>query len=310
MLSRKLITVAVVLSFTFMALPAAAQKKSQNFTLDEATAFFQAQDWKNAALAFESVTAQDPKNGQAWFQLGNAHHRQKQHEQAIKAFMQADELQFAQGRSRYNIACGYAIESNQDEALEWLTKAVEVGFNQVQMLETDSDLASLRNDTRFKAVLDVADRNARPCEFSDKHREFDFWIGEWDVFNPQGQKVGTNVVQKFINGCVIYENWTGAGGGFGKSLNYYDPAAGKWRQNWVGASGWIVSYEGEVKDGVMHYLGESILINGSKQLARGTYTPSPDGSVRQLLEQSQDGGATWFVTFDGTYVKKGSPADK
>jgi hypothetical protein len=49
---------------------------------------------------------------------------------------------------------------------------------------------------------------------------------------------------------------------------------------------------------------EHLYRNGWKELYRGTWTPQPDGTVRQLLEQSRDGGQTWYVWFDGKYVRK------
>jgi tetratricopeptide (TPR) repeat protein len=279
--------------------------QNKKYTVEEANAFLQAQDFKNAAVALESVVKQDSKNGRAWFQLGVSSYNLKKYEESLKAYAKADSLQFAQPTARYNIACVHALMNNRDAALDALANAVAAGFSQVQTLETDTDLADLREDPRFKNILEQADRNARPCEYSDKHREFDFWIGEWDVFNSQGQQIGTNVIQKFINGCVIYENWTSARSGYyGKSFNYYDPAAGKWKQNWVDAMGGIVWYEGDVKDGAMHFTGASIGIDGVKQLAQVTLTPLPDGRIHHVINQSTDDGKTWSVYFDGMYVKK------
>jgi hypothetical protein len=42
---------------------------------------------------------------------------------------------------------------------------------------------------------------------------------------------------------------------------------------------------------------------------RITWTPQPDGRVRQFWETSSDGGQTWNAAFDGLYVraKRGSP---
>jgi len=37
---------------------------------------------------------------------------------------------------------------------------------------------------------------------------------------------------------------------------------------------------------------------------RITWEPLPGGDVRQLWEQSSDGGATWTVAFDGRYTRK------
>ena len=37
---------------------------------------------------------------------------------------------------------------------------------------------------------------------------------------------------------------------------------------------------------------------------RISWTPSPDGTVRQLWEASKDDGGNWAVLFDGTYARK------
>jgi hypothetical protein len=37
---------------------------------------------------------------------------------------------------------------------------------------------------------------------------------------------------------------------------------------------------------------------------RITWTPLPEGRVRQFWENSRDEGKTWSVAFDGTYVRR------
>ena len=55
------------------------------------------------------------------------------------------------------------------------------------------------------------------------YRQFDFWLGHWDVFT--GTTLGgTNEVKSRVDGCVVEENWTSAGAGRGRSLNAYDAA--------------------------------------------------------------------------------------
>jgi hypothetical protein len=44
-------------------------------------------------------------------------------------------------------------------------------------------------------------------------------------------------------------------------------------------------------------------------LNRITWSPNPDGSVRQHWEQSSDGGTTWATIFDGLYVPREPPQD-
>jgi hypothetical protein len=52
------------------------------------------------------------------------------------------------------------------------------------------------------------------------------------------------------------------------------------------------------------YAGESALPDGGRQRERLTFAPLAGGRVRQLWEQSPDGGRSWTVVFDGTYVPR------
>lgn len=70
------------------------------------------------------------------------------------------------------------------------------------------------------------------------YRQFDFWVGKWDVFwGATDQLAGTSVIESELDGCLIEENWTGAGGGRGRSLNVYDASTGTWHQFWVSSGG-------------------------------------------------------------------------
>ena len=54
----------------------------------------------------------------------------------------------------YNVACVYAIEGMRDDALECLERAIDKGYGHREWIEHDSDLNSLRGDTRFRSLLD------------------------------------------------------------------------------------------------------------------------------------------------------------
>ena len=94
------------------------------------------------------------------------------------------------------------------------------------------------------------------CSTNAKNREFDFWVGEWNVFNPQKVQVGKSVITRIINGCAIQENWTSLGGGnyVGESINVYNDEKQKWEQYWFGSGG-AINYagEGEYRDGAMRF---------------------------------------------------------
>ncbi|HSC46689.1 MAG TPA: hypothetical protein VLG68_01240 [Gammaproteobacteria bacterium] len=147
-----------------------------------------------------------------------------------------------------------------------------------------------------------ADDMPQACNAAS-YREFDFWLGDWNVSSPDGRLVGHNRVQKSYNGCVLQENWTGVKGGTGSSFNIYDAPRKVWHQTWVDSMGSLLTLEGGVKDGRMVLSGEQVQPDGKKLQNRITWTPQKDGSVRQLWESSSDGGKTWKVVFDGIYRK-------
>lgn len=144
----------------------------------------------------------------------------------------------------------------------------------------------------------------RPCEDNPVHRQFDFWIGEWEVTNPQGQMAGSNLIERSENGCLLLENWTSASGGSGKSMNYYDPEEKAWKQVWVDAGGNVGYFSGGLEGEAMHLSGKWVNPDGTSYLLRGTWTPLSDGRVRQHFEQSNDEGKTWSTWFDGYYKRK------
>ncbi len=44
----------------------------------------------------------------------------------------------------------------------------------------------------------------KPCAAPETH-QFDFWLGEWNVFTPDGKQAGTHVLAP-LYGCVLHES--------------------------------------------------------------------------------------------------------
>lgn len=136
-------------------------------------------------------------------------------------------------------------------------------------------------------------------------RQFDFWIGEWNVFaHGTTQKIGENKIYPAQGGRVLVENWTDTRGGSGMSINAWDASAGHWQQTWMGKGGNVTNFYGGLADGKMVLIARGKDAKGQPQLTRGTWTPQPDGSVRQQFENSSDNGKTWASSFDGDYRRK------
>jgi hypothetical protein len=151
---------------------------------------------------------------------------------------------------------------------------------------------------------------ATPLCADGPFREFDFWVGEWDVRDAEGKTAGVNRIASEENGCVLVERWNSAAGGHGQSYNYYDPAAGKWKQLWVGL-GILLHMEGGLVDGSMRLEGPlQYLKEGRRTTLRGTWSTLPDGRVRQHFEESEDAGKSWTTWFDGYYTRRKAPGSR
>jgi hypothetical protein len=129
-----------------------------------------------------------------------------------------------------------------------------------------------------------------------ENRQFDFWVGRWDVYGPKGRQVAHSLIEKLYNGCGIRENWMPFNNQTGGSLNIYLPAEKHWEQFWIDSGGSRAIFIGG-------WNGKAMVIQGKwgRPLVRITYTPNADHSVRQFGEQSTDEGKTWTPSFDFTY---------
>lgn len=145
------------------------------------------------------------------------------------------------------------------------------------------------------------------CETIDAFNDFDFWLGQWNVYsNDEARNFqGTNVITKHHQNCLIMENWTNAQGGTGHSMNYYDAVEGHWRQLWV-SNGYSIDYTGGLNEsGSMVLVGKiNYYKSGLSHDFRGTWTANEDGSVRQVFEQQDAGSGAWKTWFDGLYIRK------
>jgi len=147
------------------------------------------------------------------------------------------------------------------------------------------------------------ERKAHPCRFAPEYRQFDFWVGEWDV-TEKGKPAGKSSIQLILDDCILFENWTGTSGYSGKSFNLYNARIGKWQQKWVDSGGQLIEFEGGIKDGAMILIGDSVDSAGKKVLTRMVFTNPDKDHVRQVWDQSADNGKTWTVLFDGLYTRK------
>jgi hypothetical protein len=275
----------------------------------EAERLYQAKDWAAAGQAYAALARQAPKNPQYAFRQGACLMNLGKSREALPFFETASTLGFPPPLMQAWSARALARAGDRDAAFAFLEKATLGGLVQVSMLDTDPDFASLRSDPRFAAIRAAADRNAHPCAHAPEYRQLDFWVGDWDV-TASGAVAGESHVERMLEGCVVYENWTGASGVTGKSFNIWDATTKEWRQTWVDSTGTLTEFHGSLVDGNMVYRAHGLTPGPDGKLAethqRMTFFDQK-GTVRQLGELSNDEGTTWRVSYDLLYTRKPAP---
>jgi hypothetical protein len=159
------------------------------------------------------------------------------------------------------------------------------------------------------APAGLAQQQPEGCADYETHGQFDFWVGEWNVYARNGDFAGRNTISKRSGGCLLLEEWRSAGGGDGTSMNYVDPATGDWRQVWMGVNNYIDYSGGLTEAGQMMLEGEiTYFSNESSRTAdfRGVWTPLENGHVIQHFQQYDAEEEVWNDWFVGRYV----PADE
>jgi tetratricopeptide (TPR) repeat protein len=262
--------------------------------------------WAEAAAVFEQLTRADAKDAASWAALGLSYFNLGRIDAASDAYDKALTLDAASARAMVGVARVAVVRGRTKDAIAALTRARDAGVPALQFARNSTGFAELvKKDAEFARFIE----SLRPCGAAE-YRQFDFWLGEWEVFTSAGQKIGTNSITSMNDGCVVYESWRDASGGTGNSFNFYESTTKRWHQFWVSANG-NASPISAAADGTPMPMSGGLTggamrlqsVAGVKPLNRWTWSKVEGGKVRQHAEQSNDEGKTWTTVFDGLYVK-------
>ena len=150
-----------------------------------------------------------------------------------------------------------------------------------------------------------------PCTTDPLYRQFDFWIGEWDVYAKNGKKAGDSKIDLILDSCIILENWksTNVSQGVnyaGKSFNTYNSTSRQWQQTWVDNVGGSTEFlEGHFENNKMIFQTKPFQFSkDTVAVRRLTFYNLDVNKVRQHGEISKDGGRTWSTEYDLEYRRK------
>ena len=284
--------------------PAAMQASAVGSSADSA---YQAKDWSTAAGLYRKLVTLQPESFTGWMRLGVSLHGLGRNQEALQALEKAGAVGAPASSVQYQVAIVRASTGDRSKALDALAEAVAQGRGRPDLMLAQIEFQPLRGDARFAELLAGARKNDAPCRYREENRQFDFWLGDWDVITTQDHTpAGSSHIQNTIGDCVIWENWTSLGdsGYTGKSYNVYNTEQKRWEQFWVDNRGGMIHFYGNLSAGVMDFHTDDIPQADGKNLRRHLrfFNVSKD-QVRQLSEGSTDNGSTWTVEYDFTYTR-------
>ncbi len=201
----------LALSFLFAAV-AFAQQPPASPGMAEAFAKLQASDAKGAVAILEPIVTREPTNVRALRLLGSAYIGTKQYDQALVVLEKSLVIEPGFPAALYNMGAAHARLKEVDAAFEWLAKAKATKRIDLSQIEVDPDLASLKADPRFRALLPTAAELAAPFveavkiihEFDGEASGDQFgWIARsiGDVDHDKVADFVTSAPTKTINGA-------------------------------------------------------------------------------------------------------------
>jgi tetratricopeptide (TPR) repeat protein len=286
--------ISVLTGFVVIAQPVTQEDRTK------ANEYFIAADWPKVVSAYQAIAKHEPQNVTARMRTGIGLLNLTKTQEAIKQLEEASSL----GKNPmcfFYLATAYAQAKQSDKCVAALDNAIKNGFSALTLFENDPNLTKIKSIPAIEEIHQRLLKSVYPCRYSEQARQFDFWIGEWDVKSTTGQQAGTSSIQLMLGECVIYENWTSAPpqNYAGKSFNLVNAATGKWMQTWVDDKGAVIEFiDGEYKDNKLVFVTKP---DSQNQITRLTFFNIEPNLVRQLFEVTIDDGKSWKTTTDLYY---------
>ena len=106
-----------------------------------------------AIISFFLLTGLSAQSYNDLIGKANALYEAKDYQASAGVYDQAFQQEEGTARHYYNAACSWALAGEQEQALDYLEKAVEKGYIALDWMQKDSDLVSLRDTERWQTVI-------------------------------------------------------------------------------------------------------------------------------------------------------------
>lgn len=130
---------------------------------------------QEALMEADRLRAEHSNDGGQWAEAGADLLRVRELPRAIDALLRAVDADRGNTNAWHNLACAFALSGDREQALDALERSIRVAGNSADQIKNDPDLASLRAEHRYIALLDLA-----------RSLELNHGGGKWidNFFNP------------------------------------------------------------------------------------------------------------------------------
>lgn len=106
-------------------------------------------------LAFlQRIATRLPEDAEVLRALGDLYTRTGDYAEGLRIDERLSQLCSEDPLVWYNLGCSFSLSARQEEALEALSRALEMGYDDYEWMKKDPDLAALRGDARFESMLE------------------------------------------------------------------------------------------------------------------------------------------------------------
>ena len=98
---------------------------------------------------FEGILERDPCHEEVLRLLGYIYTARTQYREGLEMDLRLIRLRPQDATAFYNLACSYALLGEADKAFEALGRAMTLGYDHAEEMDTDPDLESIRSDPRY-----------------------------------------------------------------------------------------------------------------------------------------------------------------
>jgi hypothetical protein len=286
--------------------PAPQQEKLP--TMQEADALRASGDMKAAAAAYGRISAAQPDNGPAVFFHAYTLHASGDLKAAHDRHLDAAKFDQFRPVALYNHACVHALWKETDIAIRSLREAVDAGFGQsdqhLEFLKTDTDLDSLREDARFKALIAELSPMPKLSELAPE-RLFDFYPGEWEMLDGETVELLVDVTPAFGDrGLRVSMRNPADGAENASALFVYEADKKQWRQTWMSAEGQTITMTGG-RDGDSIALRVESDTKGTAKNGRAVFSDITRNTFTYSWQTTEDEGKTWNKVASRSFKRRG-----